>query len=160
MAVVTYFCQRFVTSWYSHKNKYLHKFQVWEDAVDKPSRLVKCWGKREAEPWLGGGWCPGLASALLSCLLWAGRGWGAQPRHTSGRLRCSRSQHRLRSNKPSPHLRTDALTAPKSQELGPFSPNAMESLRFGGGGKSMQRLIPSGAGPGKPVLRSWGLFLY
>lgn len=40
------FCQRFVTSWYSHKNKYLHKFQVWEDAVDKPSRLVKCWGKR------------------------------------------------------------------------------------------------------------------
>lgn len=40
------FCQRFVTSWYSHKNKYLHKFQVWEDAVDKPSRLVKCRGKR------------------------------------------------------------------------------------------------------------------
>lgn len=53
------FCQRFVTSWYSHKNKYLHKFQVWEDAVDKPSRLVKCWGKRESEPWLGGAGVPG-----------------------------------------------------------------------------------------------------
>lgn len=23
--------------------------------MDKPSRLVKCWGKREAEPWLGEG---------------------------------------------------------------------------------------------------------
>lgn len=72
------FCQRFVTSWYSHKNKYLHKFQVWEDAVDKPSRLVKCWGKRESGPWLGG-WCPGPAPAPLACLLRAGRGRALSP---------------------------------------------------------------------------------
>lgn len=161
MAAVTYFCRRFVTSWYSHKNKYLHKFQVWEDAVDKPSRLVKCWGKREAEPWLGEGgadvpgWPP---PPLLPAAGREGDG-GAQPGHPSGRPPCSRLQHRLRSNKPPPHLCTDTLTAPNGQELGPFSPNAVESLRFGEK-QSMQRLIPSAAGPGKPVLRSRRLFPY
>lgn len=66
------FCKRFVTSWYPHKNKYLHKFQVWEDAVDKPSRLVKCWGKHRvwnlARVWpTGPGSCCGPQPRSPAC---------------------------------------------------------------------------------------------
>lgn len=91
------FCQRFVTSWYSHKNKYLQKFQGREDAEDEPSGLGKCWGTRESEPWLKGlaaptplpgrgrGLCPGDAP---------GSGIGSAPSHGLTSARPPRGTHR------------------------------------------------------------------
>lgn len=97
--------------------------------MDKPSRLVKCWGKRESEPWLGG-WCPGWPQPRSpACCGQGGDGRPAQAR--LGTAAMLRFQHRLGSKKPPPHLCTDTLPVPNGQGLGPFSPNATGSLRFG-----------------------------
>lgn len=100
------FCKRFVTSWYPHKNKYLHKFQVWEDAVDKPSRLVKCWGKHRV--WnlahvrpTGPGSCCGPQPRSPACRA------GGSPAPNPGcseRTRCSPFPHQHGTSRPPPYL--------------------------------------------------------
>lgn len=148
------FCKRFVTSWYPHKNKYLHKFRVWEDAVDKPSRLVKCWGKHRV--WNlahvrppGPGSCCRPQPRSPACRA------GGSPAPNSGcseRTPCSPFPHQHGTSRPPPYLCRDTRAARGGRELRPFSPNVRGNLGFGEK-QSMQRLIPSDAGPGKPVLK-------
>lgn len=130
------FCKRFVTSWYPHKNKYLHKFQVWEDAVDKPSRLVKCWGKHRV--WNlahvrppGPGSCCGPQPRSPACRA----GGGARPQtrgapsgHDAPRSHTSTAPAGLHLTS----LCRDARAARGGRELRPFSPNVRGSLKVWG----------------------------
>lgn len=136
------FCKRFVTSWYSHKNKYLHKFQVWEDAVDKPSRLAKCWGKHRV-------W--NLARVQPRSPACRAGGSPAPTRGCSGRARCSPFPHQHGAGRPPPYLCRDARTARDGRELRPFSPNVRGSLRFGENSQCNGSSLPM---PGQASLSS------